>query len=71
MQPLTCECGYIRELTEAEKNVSAVICPKCKRTIRKGETWLKSIGAMNMFEAVKYQGRETKYLEKRRMKDGY
>lgn len=67
----TCECGYTYHPKEGERKLSSITCPKCKRKIKKGETWIMPVGEMNMLEAVKSEGRETKYLRDRKMKHGY
>lgn len=67
----SCQCGYIHQIQPGERSLSAVPCPKCGRTIRKGETWMMPIGDMNPLEAVKFAGREERYLKKRKLKDGY
>lgn len=68
---MNCQCGYNYEPQPGESLLSAVKCPSCGRKIKKGETWIKPLGEMNMFEAVKFKGGEKEYLRKRKLKDGY
>ena len=68
---LSCECGFVYHPTEAERSLSSIQCPKCKRKIVKGETWIYPLGEMNMYETVKNDGREIEYLKQRKLKHGY
>lgn len=68
---LSCECGFVYHPTEAERSLSSITCPQCRRKIVKGETWIVPIGEMNMFEAVKADGMEEEYLKQRKLKNGY
>lgn len=68
---LICECGFNYEPSPGEASLSSMTCPKCRRTIKKGETWIKHIGSLNMFEAKKVEGRELSYLKQRKLKNGY
>lgn len=68
---MTCECGFTYHPEEGEKSLSSMLCPKCKRKMIKGETWIKPLGGMNMLEAVKHNGRESKFLKERQIKNGF
>ena len=66
-----CECGYKYEEQPGEKCLSAIICPNCKRKMKRGETWLRKLGDMTVLEAKENEGKEGEYLKKRMLRDGY
>jgi len=69
--PLICECGYQHQVDIAAQNLETVICPKCRRRISRGETWIHPIGDTNSKEMAEAGDNVEGFIKNRKMKYGY